>query len=76
MNSNSVSSYHARAKAIRNAKKAGVSNMVNAEAKNAINNLYRNANTLHSASGTYNLNNANKLQELLRWSQGYWNYGK
>ena len=76
MNSNSVSSYHARAKAIRNAKKAGVSNMVNAEAKNTINTLYRNANTLHNASGTYNLSNANKLQEMLRWSQGYWNYGK
>jgi hypothetical protein len=76
MNSNSVSYYHAQAKAIRNAKKAGVSNKVNAEAKNNISNLYNNAVAAHNKAGTYNKNNANKLQELLRWSQGYWTYGK
>jgi hypothetical protein len=76
MNSNSVSYYHGKAKAIRNAKKTGATNMVNAEAKNTISNLYNNAVAAHNKAGTYNKNNANKLQELLRWSKGYWTYGK
>jgi len=72
---NTVSSYHAQAKAIRNAKKAGVSTKVNAEAKENINSLYRNAEKLHNKAGGRITANANKLQEMLRWSQGHWNYG-
>lgn len=70
-----VSDYHKQAKAIRNAKKAGVSNKVNAEVKENLNSLYQNAIKAQTKAGTHNMSNANKLQEMLRWSQGHWSYG-
>jgi hypothetical protein len=76
-NAKTVSYYHAKAKAIRNAKKAGVSNMHNAEAKENISNLYRNAEAAHNrAEHPRSQANANKLQELYRWSYGHWTYGR
>lgn len=86
MNSNaSVANLHARAKAIRNAKNASVSNMNNMMARGEISELYNSAVNMHNKVniaeivGNKNalaarMKNAERLQELMHWKSGNWNY--
>lgn len=71
-----VSEYHAEAlRVVKNAKNGkknvmtAMNNLQNIYAR-AENNFYKNlpANKVHMNA------NANKLQEIMRWSQGFWNY--
>jgi hypothetical protein len=86
MNSNaSVANLHARGKALRNAKNARVSNTNNMMARGEMSELYNAAvnmqNKVNMAAIIGNKNalaahmkNAERLQELMHWKSGNWNY--
>ena len=68
--------YYTLAKTIRNAARSRMMN--NREAMNSLRNVYNNAERnfyMNIPQNAARRNaNANKLQAIMRWSQGYWNY--
>lgn len=71
-----VTSFHEDARKIRNDAKNG--KMHHLEARNNLDSIYTRAARYMGnhmpTNKTARNRNANKLQEMLRWSQGYWNY--
>jgi hypothetical protein len=71
-----MTNYHALAKSIKNSVKNGTVNA--GSARNNLESIYAAAEenfykNLPKNSTTRN-RQANKLQEIMRWSQGHWNY--
>ena len=68
--------FHTNASRIRQLYKNGTLN--NAEAQNSLNRIYQHAEKYfynHMPNNKEARNrNANRLQEIMRWSQGHWNY--
>jgi len=75
-NLKNISVFHEDAKKIRKLVKNG--SMNNAESRNVLNRIYTHAekyfyNHMPTNAAVRN-RNANKLQEIMRWSQGHLNY--
>lgn len=71
-----MNNYHELAKSIKKSVKNGTVHKL--EGQNALENIFKKANkkfieNLPSSPHTRN-RQANKLQEIMRWSQGNWNY--
>lgn len=68
--------FHKNAKRIRHLAMSRVLNP--AEARNVLNRIYSHArkyfNNHMPTNATVRNRNANRLQEIMRWSQGHWNY--
>jgi hypothetical protein len=72
----SITKYHTDAKRVRNLVKNGT--VSRGQAMNTLENIWHRARkhfNAHLPTNTSVRNsNANKVQEIMRWSQGNWNY--